>query len=156
MANEPKQKPLKSVTIEAVFPELKGIYSMPTGRGQASNVRAAGANAMRDLLKQPGLKGKRFRKASATISFETVGGAEQNARKNVTFANQFRTLQEEHRRVSPLKFLHENSESKVLTRVIPKMTQMTQTTAKPEMLRSVPTAALKEEIERRAQELRRK
>jgi hypothetical protein len=49
------------------FPELKGRFSTPTGRGHATNVRAARANAMRDLLKQ--VKGKKFRNATATISF---------------------------------------------------------------------------------------
>jgi hypothetical protein len=63
-------KTLKSVTIEAVFPELRGRFAMPDGRGQASNLRAAGANAMRDLLKQ--VKGKKFTHATATLSFDTV------------------------------------------------------------------------------------
>ena len=58
---------LKAVNIEATFPELKGRFSTPTGRGHATNVRAARANAMRDLLKQ--VKGKKFRSATATISF---------------------------------------------------------------------------------------
>jgi hypothetical protein len=58
---------LKAVNIEATFPELKGRFSTPTGRGHAPNVRAARANAMRDLLKQ--VKGKKFRNATATISF---------------------------------------------------------------------------------------
>lgn len=58
---------LKTVNIEATFPELKGRFSTPTGRGHATNVRAARANAMRDLLKQ--VKGKKFRNATATISF---------------------------------------------------------------------------------------
>ena len=63
-------KTLRSVTIEGTFPELKGRFSTPTGRGQATNVRAAGANAMRDLLKQ--VKGKKFTHATATVSFGTV------------------------------------------------------------------------------------
>lgn len=63
-------KALRSVTIEGTFPELKGRFSTPTGRGQATNVRAAGANAMRDLLKQ--VKGKKFTHATATVSFGTV------------------------------------------------------------------------------------
>jgi hypothetical protein len=58
---------LKAVNIEATFPELKGRFSTPTGRGHATNVRAARANAMLDLLKQ--VKGKKFRNATATISF---------------------------------------------------------------------------------------
>jgi hypothetical protein len=51
----------------STLPELKGRFSTPTGRGHATNVRAANANAMRDLLKQ--VKGKKFRNATATISF---------------------------------------------------------------------------------------
>src|SRR5580693_2307464 len=43
---------LKAVNIEATFPELKGRFSTPTGRGHATNVSAARANAMHDLLKQ--------------------------------------------------------------------------------------------------------
>jgi hypothetical protein len=58
---------LKAVNIEATFPELKGRFSTPTGRGHTTNVRAVRANAMRDLLKQ--VKGKKFRNATATISF---------------------------------------------------------------------------------------
>jgi hypothetical protein len=57
---------LKAVNIEATFPELKGRFSAPTGRGHATNVRAARANAMQDLLKQ--VKGKKFGNATATIS----------------------------------------------------------------------------------------
>ena len=68
-------KTLRSVTIEGTFPELKGRFSTPTGRGQATNVRAAGANAMRDLLKQ--VKGKKFTHATATVSFGTVQVSEE-------------------------------------------------------------------------------
>jgi hypothetical protein len=63
-------KTLKTVTIEAMFPELLGTFSVPTGRGQASNVRAAGANAIRDLLNQ--VRGKKFKIATATIRVGTV------------------------------------------------------------------------------------
>lgn len=63
-------KTLRSVTIEATIPQLKGKFATPTGRGRATNLRAAGANAMRDLLNQ--VKGKKFTSAAATISFGTV------------------------------------------------------------------------------------
>ena len=70
LRNNKKMKTLKTVTIEAMFPELLGTFSVPRGRGQASNVRAAGANAIRDLLNQ--VKGKKFKIATATIRFGTV------------------------------------------------------------------------------------
>lgn len=65
-------KILKSVTIEASFPELKTGRMYQTGRGRGSNFKAAAANAMRDLLKQQGLKAQRFTLCKATISFGTV------------------------------------------------------------------------------------
>jgi len=65
-------KTLKSVTIEAEFGELKIARMHQVGRGRATNIKAAAANAMRDLLKQPGLKAQRFTACKATISFGTV------------------------------------------------------------------------------------
>jgi hypothetical protein len=64
-----KPKKLKVVTINALFPELKGGAAMPQeSRGEASNVRAAAANAIRNLLRQPKLKGKRYSMFTATFS----------------------------------------------------------------------------------------
>jgi hypothetical protein len=103
-------KTLKSVTIEGIFTDLEPKDMFQTGRGAGCNVRAAAANAMRDLLKQPKLKAKRFSVCKATISSETVG-AEQNA-KNVNLANQMTTVQAEHARASPLKFMNGNSAEK--------------------------------------------
>ena len=70
--NTPPTKTLKSVTIEAEFGELKMVRMYQVGRGRATNIKAAAANAMRDLLKQPGLKAQRFTACKATISFGTV------------------------------------------------------------------------------------
>jgi hypothetical protein len=65
-------KTLKSVTIEATFPELKTGVMYQNGRGRGSSNRVAAANAIKNLLKQPGLKAKRFSTIKATISFGTV------------------------------------------------------------------------------------
>ena len=63
---------LKSVTIEAEFGELKGGRTYQVGRGKGSNFKAAAAAAIRDLLKQKGLKAQRFTTCKATISFGTI------------------------------------------------------------------------------------
>jgi hypothetical protein len=65
-------KVLKSVTIEATFPELKTGAMYQQGRGTGSNVRAAFAAAGRDLFRQPKMKAKRFTMFKATISVGTV------------------------------------------------------------------------------------
>jgi hypothetical protein len=65
-------KTLKSVTIEGSFPELKGARMYQSGRGKGSNIKAAAAAAMRDLLKSKGLKAQRFTVCKATISFGTI------------------------------------------------------------------------------------
>jgi hypothetical protein len=65
-------KTLKVVTLEGTFPEcyIKNMYQ--TGRGQGTNIRVAAANAMRDLLKNPGLRGKRITAAKITMSVGTI------------------------------------------------------------------------------------
>lgn len=65
-------KTLKSVTIEAEFPELRGGKAYQVGRGRGSNLRVAAANAVRDLMKQPGLRAQRFTACRARLSFGTV------------------------------------------------------------------------------------
>lgn len=65
-------KTLKTVTIEAEFPELKGGTQLQIGKGSASNVKAAGAAAFRDLFKKPALKGKRVSAFKAIISIGTT------------------------------------------------------------------------------------
>ena len=60
---------VKVVSIEATFPDLRGKLATPTGRGEASTVKAAAANAMRDLLSQ--VKGKKFTLFTATVSIGT-------------------------------------------------------------------------------------
>ena len=67
-----QSKTLKSVTIEAEFGELKGGRTYQVGRGKGSNFKAAAAAAIRDLLKQKGLKAQRFTTCKAAISFGTI------------------------------------------------------------------------------------
>ncbi len=64
----PKTKTIKVVTLEGTFPEmlLKNMYQ--TGRGEGTNLRVAAANAIRDLLKQPALRGRRLTAAKLTMS----------------------------------------------------------------------------------------
>jgi hypothetical protein len=69
---EPKQKLLKVVNIDAQFPELKGGACNQRGRGTGSTVKAAGAAAWRNLLSQPKLKRKRFSTLTAVITVGTV------------------------------------------------------------------------------------
>jgi hypothetical protein len=57
---------MKIVTVDAMFPELKGQFIYKTGRGRAGSPRAAIAAAFRDLLTQ--VKGKRFHSIKATIT----------------------------------------------------------------------------------------
>src|SRR5689334_14243919 len=58
---------MKTVTVHARF-ELIDAPLYVQGRDRGSNVRAAAANAIRDLLKQPKLKHKRFTVFTATVS----------------------------------------------------------------------------------------
>lgn len=61
---------MKLVTIEAMFPELKGGSIYKTGRGKASTWTAALSRAGKDLQKQ--LKNKRFHTINATITIVDV------------------------------------------------------------------------------------
>jgi hypothetical protein len=61
-------KTIKVVTIDAQFPELKGGACNQRGRGTGSSVKAAGARAISDLLRQPKLRRKRFSKFTAVVS----------------------------------------------------------------------------------------
>ena len=72
-----KPKTLKVVTLEGRFPELmlKNMYQQ--GRGQGTNLRVAAANAIRDLLKKPGLRGRRISAATLTMSIGTVDVVEE-------------------------------------------------------------------------------
>jgi hypothetical protein len=73
MIGEPVHgKKVRHVTVEAEFAELKGGKMYQVGHGSGSNIRAAAANAVRDLLKQPGLKARRFTTCNATFSFGIV------------------------------------------------------------------------------------
>jgi len=65
-------KQLKSCIIEAEFPELKGGKVFQVGRGRGTNNKAAAGAAIRNLLKQKGLKAQRYTTCKATISFGTV------------------------------------------------------------------------------------
>ena len=63
---------MKSVMIEAMFPELKGPNIYKTGRGQGATSKAAINRAFSDLLKQ--VRGKRFGSLRATISIVDIKG----------------------------------------------------------------------------------
>ncbi len=63
---------MKVVTIEATFPELKIKNMYQQGRGRGSTLQAALGAATRDLLKQKGLKAKRFTMFKATFSVGTI------------------------------------------------------------------------------------
>lgn len=62
-------KTIKVVTISGTFPELPASKACQEGRGEGSNIRVAAANAMRDLLKKPALRGRRLSAARMTVSF---------------------------------------------------------------------------------------
>lgn len=57
---------MKVVTVEAMFPELKGGNIYKTGHGRASTAKAGISRAFGDVLKQ--LKGKRFHTIQATVT----------------------------------------------------------------------------------------
>lgn len=64
-------KTVKVVTLEGTFPEVLVKHMYQQGRGTGSNIRAAAAAAMRDLLKKPGLRGRRITAAKITMSIGT-------------------------------------------------------------------------------------
>jgi len=57
---------MKLVTVEAMFPELKGGAIYRTGRGRASTAKAAISRAFGDVIKQN--RGKRYHSIKATIT----------------------------------------------------------------------------------------
>jgi hypothetical protein len=57
---------MKKVTVEAMFPELKGGNIYKTGQGEASSAKPAIARAFADVLKQ--VKGKRWTTVKTTIT----------------------------------------------------------------------------------------
>ena len=65
-----KTPTLKSATVDAMFPELKGGSIYKTGRGRASNSKAAITRAIADLFKQ--VPGRRITVVKATITIVTV------------------------------------------------------------------------------------
>jgi anthranilate/para-aminobenzoate synthase component II len=64
------------VTVEAMFPELKGGAIYRTGRGRASTVKAAISRAFGDVLKQN--RGKRYHSVKATITIIEESPKETN------------------------------------------------------------------------------
>lgn len=59
---------MKRVTVEAMFPELKGAGIYATGRGTGSNAKAAISRAFGDLFKQKQVRGRKIHVVKATIS----------------------------------------------------------------------------------------
>lgn len=68
---------MKVVTISALFPELKGGRAHQQGRGHGSTLSSAMGAAVRDLVKQKGLKAQRYTTFSATFSVGTIQDEEQ-------------------------------------------------------------------------------
>ena len=73
-------KTIKSVTIEAQFHQLPGAICNQRGRGQGGSVRAAAGRAINDLLKQPGLKRKKFSSFSCVVSVGQIVSEPEEAK----------------------------------------------------------------------------
>ena len=78
LIRKPGPRTVKSVTIEGTFPDLKTGRMYQTGHGRGSNFKVAAANAMRDFLKQPGLRAQRYSVCKATISFGIIKLEDKN------------------------------------------------------------------------------
>jgi hypothetical protein len=63
---------MKVVTIDALFPEMKGGRCSQQGRGRGGSVKVAFNNAGRDLFKQPGLKNQRYTNFTAVVTIANV------------------------------------------------------------------------------------
>ena len=66
------EKITKVVTVSALFPELRGGRCRQQGRGTGSTLAAAMGSAVRNLVKQPGLKAQRYSTFTATFSVGTI------------------------------------------------------------------------------------
>lgn len=62
-------KTIKVVTVTGTFPELPASKACQDGRGEGSNIRVAAANAIKDLLKKPALRGRHIKAARLTMAF---------------------------------------------------------------------------------------
>lgn len=67
--DKPKQKVVKTCFIQGSFPELLVKNMNQDGRGEGGNIRVACANAVKDLLKKPALRGRRITAAKFTVAF---------------------------------------------------------------------------------------
>lgn len=67
-----KMPSLKVVNVQATFPELSGSRCYQRGRGQGTTLATAMGAAVRDLVRQKGLKRQRFSTFSATFSIGTI------------------------------------------------------------------------------------
>lgn len=63
---------MKVVTVTALFPQLRGGRAHQQGRGRGSTVQAAMGAAMRDLVKQKGLRKQRYSEFTATFTLATI------------------------------------------------------------------------------------
>lgn len=63
---------IKTVNIEATFPELSGGRCYQRGRGRGTTLAAAMGASVRDLVKQKGLRHQRFSTFTATFSIGTI------------------------------------------------------------------------------------
>ena len=67
---------MKLVTVEAMFPELKGPAIYRTGHGRASTAKAAISRAFGDVIKQN--RGKRYHSIKATLTIIEESPKETN------------------------------------------------------------------------------
>ena len=75
---------MKVATVTALFPQLKGGRAHQQGRGKGSTTQAALGAAMRNLVKQKGLRKQRYSEFSATFTLGTVQEEETQANEENT------------------------------------------------------------------------
>ena len=75
---------MKVATVTALFPQLKGGRAHQQGRGKGSTTQAALGAAMRDLVKQKGLRKQRYSEFSATFTLGTVQEPEKETNASGT------------------------------------------------------------------------
>lgn len=69
---------IKTAYISGTFPDLPGGKCNQEGRGQGSNIRVAAANAMKDMLKKPGLRKRKITGARLAIVFGEIKPTEES------------------------------------------------------------------------------
>ena len=72
---------MKTVTVSALFPQLPAKMAEQGATAQATNVASATARALRDILRRPGVKGKRIREARLYLTISN-GDSPKKAKKD--------------------------------------------------------------------------